>query len=80
MTNLGIPMKTVENLGVGLYFIATLSCIGYNAYNHNFQLLALWILITTQSMAIGSVIEKLHSDEYLYKRLLELRKLHTKKK
>ena len=40
------------------YLGASLAVIGYNAYAHNFQLLALWVIVTAQSLALGQALNK----------------------
>tara|TARA_R100001082_G_scaffold94917_1_gene61996 strand:- start:1108 stop:1278 length:171 start_codon:yes stop_codon:yes gene_type:complete len=39
-----------------LFFVVTFGCIGYNAYNHNWQLMSLWIIVTLQSISLGELL------------------------
>lgn len=48
---------------VALYFSATLGIISYNAYYHNFQLLALWIIVTAQTLALGGALDELRKKK-----------------
>ena len=49
-------MKQIKMLLPMLFIIVTLGCIGYNAYNHNWQLLALWIIVMLQSLSLGEIL------------------------
>ena len=56
-------MKTFDCLWITLFFGGTLGAMFYNAYHHNFQLLALWIIVTTQSLALGGALHKLQKND-----------------
>jgi|TARA_R100000005_G_C4977387_1_gene188321 hypothetical protein len=44
--------------------MVTIGCIGYNAFNHNWQLLALWLIVTSQSFTIGAILLKIKYGKY----------------
>ena len=49
-------MNNTENFAYVFYLTTLLGMICYNAYAHNFQLLALWVLVSTQGLALGGAI------------------------
>ena len=49
-------MKQIRMILPMLFIIVTFSCIAYNAYNHNWQLLALWIIVMLQSLSLGELL------------------------
>ena len=51
-------MKLIDILPI-TFIVGTLSMLAYNAYNHNYQLLALWSLIIIQSITLGDILNKL---------------------
>tara|TARA_R110000824_G_scaffold401664_1_gene613476 strand:+ start:3533 stop:3706 length:174 start_codon:yes stop_codon:yes gene_type:complete len=38
-----------------IYLLISVGAVAYNAYQHNFQLGALWIIITLQTLALGNI-------------------------
>ena len=56
-------MSLFNYLWVGAYFAVIIGVMCHNAYHHNFQLLALWVLVTTQGLALGGALHQLKNEK-----------------
>ena len=41
-----------------IYLLISVGAVAYNAYQHNFQLGALWIIITLQTLVLGHILNQ----------------------
>jgi hypothetical protein len=51
-------MKLIDIIPI-VFIFGTLAMLAYNAYHHNYQLLALWFLIIVQSLTLGDILHKI---------------------
>ena len=63
MISMTTTMSKFNYIWITFYLGGALGAMFYNAYQHNFQLLALWILVTTQSLALGGALQRLENKD-----------------
>tara|TARA_Y100000004_G_scaffold46234_1_gene50757 strand:+ start:367 stop:534 length:168 start_codon:yes stop_codon:yes gene_type:complete len=55
-------MKLIDIIPI-VFVFGTLTMLAYNAYHHNYQLLALWFLVIVQSITMGGILQKLNNKK-----------------
>jgi len=56
-------MKPTDIIFPLFFFGITFGAMCFNAYHHNFQLLALWIIVTTQGLALGNILLRIKTNK-----------------
>ena len=55
--------KYIEIFFSSAFSIASVFLVLYNAYNHNWQLMLLWLSFITQSLALGGVLSQIKNND-----------------